>query len=180
MNFFKSLFGNSQTTKPTSAPTFVDERLFISHEEPVEEAQPQTTHTNSLNQILRRDFEKEGFCDGYEVHNVDLLTNRMDSMVAEFRLVYRTRIKQVDDEIAKLQPFLMDKVREHMPEQYIRIQTQSDSLKLESIALKGELDLAQKREGFIEKAICDYRMGFEKGFALYFDERLLTNRFMNP
>ncbi len=179
MKFLDLFFGKARTAETAPTPTFVDERLFVSHDEPIVEEVQQKRNIRSLDEILHRNFEKEGFRDGYELHRIDHLTNRIDSTVAEFRLVFRSKIEEVEADIAELQPFLMDSVKEYMPEQYIRIQTRHDYLKLDKAALEAELELAVKKEGFIEKAICDYRMGFEKGFALFTDERLLTNRFMN-
>lgn len=179
MNIFKSLFGKPTAIEVAPTPTFVDERLFVSNEEPVTDANLAPSKLNALEEIIARNFVNEGFSDGYESHNVGLLANRMESMVAEYRLVFRSQIQQIDALITELQPYLMDEVKVHMKEQYVRILAQHDQLKLEKAALEGELELAVKGEGLIEKAICDYRLGFEKGFALFTDERLLTKRFMN-
>lgn len=182
MNFLRRLFGTAATENNQEAqPVFVNEHLFRTDEDPVLKIDEHKAESQpALEEILKRDFESIGFHDGYHMHAPEQLTNRLNSIKAEFRMIYQKEIQYLASEMFNCKKYLTDALKEHLPHRYQAIQNQFDELSLQKVALEAELELAKKGEGYCEKAVADYRMGFEKGFSLFTDEEIFNNRYLLP
>jgi len=174
MNFFQRLFGNKtqEETSETLENHLPPQDLFATDETPQlpEEGQKLMKPLSNLELLMKRNFEPEGYRDGYEEHDLDTMQLQIDSISAEFKRAIREEIDAVIKSLEKLQPHLNDKVKDLMADQYLRLEAKYDSLQLKKAELEAELELAMAEQGYCEMAMKKYRLGFVKGFRFWSDE----------
>jgi hypothetical protein len=171
MTFFSKIFGN-KNTQQDQQPIQVDENLFVDRDQPVLSDRESGTldELSALDLLLKKDFQPEGFVDGRELHEVTAMEAKMKSIAAMFRNALRQEIEKVNKSMEEIEPYLNDKLKEAIPERYVKLNSRFNNLSLKKAELSAELELALQKEGICEGAMISYRMGFERGFNLWSDE----------
>lgn len=173
MNLLQKLFGkeSNEESKNILEKNLPPENLFATDETPQQpEDELRSRKLSKLELLMKRNFEPEGYKDGYEEHDLDTMNLQINSISAEFKRAIREDIDATMAEIHKIQPSLNEKVKELMPDQHRRLESRFDTLQLKKIELEAEMDLAMQEEGYCEMAMKDYRLGFAKGFRFWSDE----------
>lgn len=174
MNFFQRLFGKTQASQTATIEGnhLPSQDLFTTDETPLqpEEAQPMERRLTDLDLLLKRDFQPEGFVDGRELHDFTAMETKMQSIATKFRSALRGEIEKVDKSMEEIEPYLNEKLKEAIPERYVKLNSRFNTLSLKKAELSAELELALRKEGICEGAMISYRMGFERGFNLWSDE----------
>jgi hypothetical protein len=174
MNIFQRLFGKKEDMQASTLDEnhLPPQDLFTTDENPIqpEKDQPTERRLTELDLLLRKDFQPEGLVDGRELHDFTAMETRMQSIASKFRGAIRQEIEVVDKKMAEIEPLLNDKLKEAIPERYVKLNSRFNNLSLKKAELSAELELALKKEGICENAMISYRMGFERGFNLWSDE----------
>lgn len=175
MTFFSTLFGLNSSAKAAEAETQIERSLFVDDSEPqLPEKGSNTGELSTLDLLLKRNFQPEGYRDGYDTHSTDMLELRLQSIASEFQEAYREEIDKIEARLQSINPFLTNKVKETMPHQYVKMQSEFDALNLKKVSFEAQLELARKKEGLCESALRYYRIGFIKGFTFWSDENHFT------
>lgn len=158
-------FNNSQSINPNDVNLnrkMVDEDLFIEREEPLQSKDNAIEEKSVLIRFLDRDFKGEGYRDGYQYANADVMDNNMRTIRNDFLLT-------VDQMIEEYQ-LIIDRLQIHAVEvRCISVKTEEKvNLRIESVRKTIERLEEQKTfsvigEGLVMKAINAYRDGFIRG-----------------
>jgi DNA repair ATPase RecN len=173
MTFLDKIFGNSKEQETRDVQSTLPEKdLFVTDETPAQpgQAEKQREGLSMLELLLRRNFEPEGFRDGYDQHDLDMLELKVQGIASEFKEAYREEIDAYQAEMQKLAQHLNGKVKEYMANQYAKLQARYDDLGLQKAELQAEMVLAESEEGRCERALRNYRYGFNNGYGLYLEE----------
>ncbi|MFN2430574.1 MAG: hypothetical protein ABR574_11195 [Cryomorphaceae bacterium] len=176
MTFFSKLFGiNSSADQPVAEPQ-IDRALFVDDSEPqLPDSDGKTRELSTLELLQKRNFEPEGYRDGYDTHSTDMLELKLQTVASEFQEAYRDEIDKIESRLQAISPFLTQKVKETIPQQYVKMESEFDSLSLKKVSFEAQLELARKKEGLCERALRNYRIGFIKGFSFWSDENHFTS-----
>lgn len=174
MNFLQKLFGKKQDMKTatTDENHLPPKDLFTTDETPQqpEEFLSKEQPLSKLELLLKRNFEPEGYKDGYEEHDLDTMQIQIESISAEFKRAIRQELESLSRDIQNIEPHLNDRVKELMPDQYLRLRGRFDALQLKKAELQAEMELAMEEQGYCEMAMKKYRLGFMKGYRFWSDE----------
>jgi hypothetical protein len=187
MNWFTSIFKgqnktNSNTPSSLSANTGnprtveipnVTEDLFVENKPPVNELE--TSHPSGINiqAFLAKDYYGNGFQDGYNYHNLEMLTNRLKSIKAEFRLQVDLVIDQRRRNMLELRTHNIE--MEGLSERTVRqIEAVENDYRAMVERLEKEKELSAVDEGWVMKPVHDYRDAFLRGVERYNEEKLLA------
>lgn len=152
----------------------VPENLFVDHDPPQQEKITESDQNKGINiqQYLEQDFLGQGFTDGYDYHSNEALTQQMKCIKTEFRIQLDLLIDLKRRKILQLQnqQFEVDGMSERLNRQ---IELLLNDLNQIITGLEKEKELSAVDEGWIMKAINNYRNGFYRGMELYHEEKLL-------
>jgi hypothetical protein len=95
---------------------------------------------------------------------------QIESISSEFKRAIRQELDLKSKEIQAIEPNLNERVKQLMPDQFLRLQAKFDALQLKKAELEAELELAMNEDGYCEMAMKQYRLGFIKGFRFWSDE----------
>jgi hypothetical protein len=175
MNFFQRLFSTKSETVELDQH-LPPQDLFMTDETPEpEEKQSAIISASKLEILMNQNFEPEGYRDGYEEHDLDTMEMQVQSISAQFKNAIRVEVKSVADEMSSVEPHLTERVKELMQDQYFRLQSKYDALRLKKAELEAEMELANEEKGYCELAMKKYRLGFIKGFRFWSDEIHFSN-----
>lgn len=152
----------------------VPENLFVDNEQPVAEQENFSDPGNDTNiqSYLEQDFFNKGYKDGYDYHSNDTLVHHIKSIKTDFRIKLDLLIDLKRRKILELknQHIEVEGLSERLCRQ---IDTLLSDLTITIERLEKEKELSAIDEGWIMKAVHNYRDGFFRGLEIYQEERLI-------
>jgi len=150
------------------------EDLFVDHEPPQDERRSDASKDSKIDiqVFLDQDFLTQGFRDGYDYHSSETLTQQIKCIKTEFRIRLDLLIDLKRRKILQLQnqQFEVDGMSDRLNRQ---IDLFIKDLSQITDRLEKEKEHSAVDEGWIMKAINNYKSGFNRGLELYQEERLL-------
>lgn len=145
----------------------VQEELFVDNEEPAFQAD---LPKSPLTIFMELDYSVEGYNDGYNFHDKEVLETKMTAIKSEFRMVLDRMICSLDSEINELQKEILsvDGVFDDLKR---KIEVTKEKLVQEKKWLNQEKMNSAIDEGVIAKHLSSYRDSFRKGMMVYFEEK---------
>jgi len=194
MSIFSKLFGKkapatvepqSQTATDTLATLVpsIDKSLFTEDRHPSElfptvESTSQTKSRKSILEDLKsKNYYAMGLRDGYDDHNFEIMDQHVNLISCDFREVYSLAIQELDEQLLNIERTLVPQFEEQMPYEYREVKLQKEKLEEQKRDLKQQYDLATLGEGYIEKSVEQYKVGFRKGFNQWKEEKLMFQAF---
>jgi hypothetical protein len=194
MSIFSKLFGKkapatvepqSQTATDTLATLVpsIDKSLFTEDRHPSElfptvESTSQTKCRKSILEDLKsKNYYAMGLRDGYDDHNFEIMDQHVNLISCDFREVYSLAIQELDEQLLNIERTLVPQFEEQMPYEYREVKLQKEKLEEQKRDLKQQYDLATLGEGYIEKSVEQYKVGFRKGFNQWKEEKLMFQAF---
>jgi hypothetical protein len=146
----------------------VSEDIFIDNQPPQMET-PVEAKENHITIFLQRDYVYMGRRDGYEFHAGDLLANMVRRIKTEFRLAIDREIGEKSMKLRELRDQRIDiiQVSDNLCG---RVDEQIADLLQTIKRYEQEKALSADDEGWVMKAIHEYRDGFIRGYADYMRE----------
>lgn len=187
MNWFSSIFNSQNKTNSNTPSSFnahtgnpatveipnVMEDLFVETKPPVNEQETSQSSGVSIQAFLEKDYYGMGFQDGYNYHNLEMLTNRLKSIKAEFRLQIDLMIDQRRRNMLELRTHNIE--MEGLSERTVKqIDAVENDFKTMVERLEKEKELSAIDEGWVMKPVHDYRDAFLRGVERYNEEKLLA------
>ena len=173
--------GNAEPASPeaildqmNSENPLVLEDLFVDHEPPQNEnpTEPERKNEVNIQAYLEQDFLGKGFKDGYDYHSEKTLLHQIKCIKTEFRVqldllidLKRRKVLQLQNQ--QLEVEVMSERLNRQIELLLKDLVQTIS------RLENEKEQSAMDEGWIMKAINNYRSGFYRGLELYQEEKLL-------
>ena len=118
-----------------------------------------------------------GLRDGYDDHNFEIMDQHVNLISCDFREVYSLAIQELDEQLLNIERTLVPQFEEQMPYEYREVKLQKEKLEEQKRDLKQQYDLATLGEGYIEKSVEQYKVGFRKGFNQWKEEKLMFQAF---
>lgn len=174
MTIFNNLFG-TKDKKQDAAAMPVNRELFIDEEKPQETNREYQPRPVSLDELLTFDFGTLGYSEGYSEHNIGIMHAKLETVIADFRQAYCDEIDRLDRRMREIEPHLCDAVKEAMPSEYLNLNARYSELTAQKSEMQAQYEMAALGEGKCEPAIAKYKLGYQKGYALWTDENLLKN-----
>lgn len=174
MTFFNTLFGNANKKQETPE-TIIDRDLFVADDVPEKSVARNQELLSLLANLLNANYELQGYSDGYSEHSVSIMQAKIQTIIADFRQAFSAEIDRIDIRMRSIEPHLCDAVKEAMPSEYLNLNSKYSDLTTKKSEMQAQYDLAAAGEGKCEPALSKYKLGFQKGYALWTDENLLQN-----
>lgn len=171
MTFFSKLFGKTHKLETAVLAPEIERSLFIDDSDPIAQSKAILQQSQSaLEILLRRNFETEGYIDGFESHSISGMELKQKAIIAAFQEAMRREIDVIDKAREEIFPLLSDKVKQVMPDHYLRLSARFESHSLKKAELEAQRDLAESKEGICSEALCRYQIGYTQGFEAWSNE----------
>jgi hypothetical protein len=170
------------TDKATLVPS-IDKSLFTEDRHPselfptVESTSQSKSRKSILEDLKSKDYHAMGMRDGYDDHNFETMDQHVNLISCDFREVYSLAIQELDEQLLNIERTLVPQFEEQMPYEYREVKLQKEKLEEQKRDLKQQYDLATLGEGYIEKSVEQYKVGFRKGFNQWKEEKLMFQAF---
>lgn len=183
MNWFTKIFSRNAARAAESTGRSVEqamnanpsiaEELFVDHETPESAQTAQPADGISILSFLEQDFYGTGYKDGYNYHSAEMMENRLRSLKASFRLRLDQAIEEKRQILLHLreQGIDMGGLSERMTQ---RIEAVEENIQAMIAKYELEKALSVDEEGWVAKAVNEYRDGFMRGAENYNVEKLLA------
>jgi ethanolamine utilization cobalamin adenosyltransferase len=146
--------------------------LFIDNQQPAEEVD-ESKQSNPLDEFMSRNYEWNGYNDGYENPDSEYLERKLRLIRSDFRIAIDKCIDIRRNEVGELRLHLIqtkgisDRLELQLNERIRHIEELVNILDTQKI-------LSIEDEGFVSSAIQSYRIGFIKGLEKYQQNKLFV------
>lgn len=190
MNFFKKLFGFNSKSEPIHAqlqnqPQVIEsvpsneyaddllKGLFVDNTPPAPVQQSVQPSRSKLQEFMQTDFSTDGYNDGYAMHTMEFLQQRLPIIRATFRQIIDEAIDSRKQEIFQLENQEIETrgLSERLTEQ---IELRVSEIESNIEKLEREKSLSVEDEGLVMKAIHQYREGYMRGCREYQEVKLFA------
>jgi hypothetical protein len=186
MNWLSKMFKERSDVEPLATdlkvnqqlmadPARVPENLFVDNEQPIPEREYISDSENEANiqSFLNQDFFGKGYKDGYDYHSNDILQSYVKSIKTDFRLKLDLLIDLKRRKVLELknQHIEVEGLSERLCQQ---VDALTSDLNLTIERLEKEKELSALDEGWIMKAVHNYRDGFFRGLEIFQEERFIA------
>lgn len=179
MSFF-NFFGrnknnrNSQISLEKIEETDIDEALFVDSNKPMQQLDTPEIVSNPVCLFLERNFESQGYNDGYACPNAELLEISMRRIRSEFRVAVDRCIDKLRTEINELRKDIInttgisDRLVSQLKEKIVHLEQLLHEWDTQKI-------LSVEDEGMVGPSIYSYHRGFIKGLNRFQEEKHFGN-----
>lgn len=175
-NFFRrsKTTVNTPSTESTAVEPVisVDRNLFVEDEAP-DPKNFVSKETNHIEVFIEKNYEWQGYNDGYSHPDAEYLQHSLAKLRSEFRLCVDKCMDEKRSELGGLKLHLID-TEGVSPRLEAKLKEKIRQIEVVIHELDTQKILSVEAEGIIAPAIHGYRLGFIKGLESYQQEKLFA------